>query len=89
MLPIKTKVIVGEDVMSADVWGLSEAQRAGTVVGHLHGKFNVVLLDDGMTRMGVDVAAGPVPDSPFWRDAEPKGVRGWVTLDEELEVVGG
>lgn len=87
MLPIKTKVIVGEDVMSADVWGLTEEQRAGTVVGHMHGKFNIVLLDDGMTRMGVDVAAGPVAGSPFWQSAEPADVRGWLALDDEVEVV--
>lgn len=99
-LEIGTKVKVLEQGFSADAWGLTEEQRKGTVVGHKtsdHGEdftLNIVTLDDGMSRYAMDLAHGPVPvGAGVWGAVDgtitPKGARGWLLYDDEVEVLEG
>jgi hypothetical protein len=98
-LEIGTKVKVLERGFSADAWGLTEEQRKGTVVGHKtsdHGEdftLNIVTLDDGMSRYDMDLAHGPVGGGvwAYGVDATitPKGARGWLLYDDEVEVLEG
>ena len=91
MLDIGTKVIVTDAVFS-DVWGLTDEQRKGKVVGHLHNHYNLVRLDNGVTQDGRDLSEGPIRDLDWpgiWKHEEPKGARGWSAEDDELEVIEG
>lgn len=96
-LEIGTKAKVLEQGFSADAWGLTEEQRKGTVVGHQmhhsgedHLTLNIVVLDDGMSRYGIDLTHGPVrPESWVSERVTPQGVRGWLLYDDEVEVLEG
>jgi hypothetical protein len=98
-LEIGTKVKVLEQGLSADAWGLTEEQRKGTVVGHKTSDLgedytlNIVTLDDGRSRYDMDLAHGPVGGGAWWDAVDgtitPKGARGWLLYDGEVEVLEG
>lgn len=93
-LEIGTKVKVLEQGFDADAWGLTEEQRKGQVVGHQappdgdSTTLNIVVLDDGRSRYGLDLALGPV-GAEWWQSdgITPEGARGWLLYDDEVEVL--